>query len=79
MRAPRFILLRTCVTARVSPACQADAAAARGKKSKSKKAKEKYAGQDEEDRALAMAILGSAGALPRSGLRAKTKPISPMS
>ena len=41
---------------------QAAAAAARGKKAKSKKAAEKYAGQDEEDRQLAMAILGSAGA-----------------
>ena len=38
------------------------AAAIRGKKAKIKKAKEKYAYQDDDDRQLAMAILGSAGA-----------------
>ena len=40
---------------------QAAAVVARGKKAKSKKAKEKYGDQDEDDRLLAMAILGSAG------------------
>ena len=39
----------------------AQAAAARGKTAKSKKAAAKYADQDDEDRRLAMAILGSAG------------------
>ena len=47
------------------PPLQAAAVAARGKKAKSKKAAEKYGAQDEEDRLLAMAILGSAGAAPK--------------
>ena len=42
----------------------AQAAAARGKTAKSKKAAAKYADQDDEDRRLAMAILGSAGMSP---------------
>lgn len=33
----------------------------RGKRSKARKAKDKYAEQDEEDRALALQLLGSAG------------------
>lgn len=49
------------IASRQRHASQAAAVAARGKKAKSKKAAEKYAGQDEEDRQLAMAILGSAG------------------
>jgi len=42
---------------------QVQAAASRGKMAKSKKAAAKYADQDDEDRRLAMAILGSAGML----------------
>ena len=43
----------------------------RGKKSKAKKIKEKYADQDEEDRALRMAILGSAGTKKSKKSKAK--------
>lgn len=35
----------------------------RGKRAKARRAKEKYADQDEEDRELALQVLGSAGRL----------------
>ncbi len=53
----------------------AQAAAARGKKVKSKKAAIKYADQDDEDRRLVMAILGSAGS-SLSGLGPKSQQAS---
>ena len=40
----------------------AAAALARGKRAKLRRAKEKYAGQDAEDRALALEVLAPAGA-----------------